>query len=76
MFIAGSISEVCWLTIIPPEERVMRQRGNLRVLGHICEFHFEFIFRGLGRLQIYIYCLKRHEVLCAAASRPKKSRIL
>ena len=29
MFIVGSISEVCWLTIIhaPPEERAMRQRG-------------------------------------------------
>lgn len=29
MSIVGSVSEVCWLTIIhvPPEERAMRQRG-------------------------------------------------
>ena len=52
MFIVGSISEVCWLTIVPPEERAMRQRGTLGVLGRIYEFHFKFIYRSLGSLQI------------------------
>ena len=54
---------------MPVPKRIIGQRGNLRALAAICEFHF------LGRPQISIDCLKHHQDR-ARLPQSKKCRLL